>query len=62
MSENGATVSLFDAYQGHIGGMETVNPPAQVFHSVGAHARFDLSKHWLKTMLRALHCLCTATI
>jgi hypothetical protein len=49
MSAKGATVSLFDAYQGHIAGYgTTLNPPAEAFHSISAHARFDLSKHWLK--------------
>jgi outer membrane receptor protein involved in Fe transport len=49
MSAKGATFSLFDAYQGHIAGYgSALNPPAGAFHSIGAHARYDLSKHWLK--------------
>jgi outer membrane receptor for ferrienterochelin and colicins len=49
MAENGADVSLFDAYQGHIGGFAaSINPRPAAFHSVSAHARFDLTRHWLK--------------
>jgi len=50
MAENGADVSVFDAYQGHIGGYAAAtNPRPEAFHSVSAHARFDLTKHWLKS-------------
>jgi iron complex outermembrane receptor protein len=46
-SAGGATYSLFDAYQGHIAGYgATLNPPASAFHSISAHARYDLSKKW----------------
>ena len=49
MAESGAGVSLFDAYQGHIGGYAaSINPRPEAFHSVSVHARFDLTKHWLK--------------
>jgi outer membrane receptor protein involved in Fe transport len=45
----GSAVSLFDAYQGPIAGYgSTLNPPAGAFHSVSAHARFDVSRHWMK--------------
>jgi outer membrane receptor protein involved in Fe transport len=50
MAESGASVSLFDAYQGHIGGYAaSINPRPEAFHSVSVHARFDLTKHWLKS-------------
>jgi len=50
MAENGADVSVFDAYQGHLGGYAAaMNPRPYAFHSVSAHARFDLTKHWLKS-------------
>jgi outer membrane receptor for ferrienterochelin and colicin len=50
MAENGADVSVFDAYQGHIGGYAaSINPRPEAFHSVSVHARFDLTKHWLKS-------------
>jgi hypothetical protein len=50
LSDKGATVSVFDAYQGHIAGYGlTLNPPADAFEWVSAHVRFDLSKHWLKS-------------
>jgi outer membrane receptor for ferrienterochelin and colicin len=49
LSPKGASVSAFDGYQGHIAGYgSTLNPPAGAFHSISAHARYDLSKHWLK--------------
>jgi hypothetical protein len=49
MAENGADVSLFDAYQAHIGGVAaSIDPQPDAFHSVSAHLRFDLTKHWLK--------------
>jgi outer membrane receptor protein involved in Fe transport len=48
-SAKGTTFSLFDAYQNNIAGYgTTLNPPADAFHSVSAHARYDLSKRWLK--------------
>ena len=48
-SKGGADVSVFDGYQGHIGGYASAtNPPPDAFHSVSAHARFDLSKHWMR--------------
>jgi len=50
IAESGASVSLFDAYQGHIGGYAaSINPRPEAFHSVSVHARFDLTKHWLKS-------------
>jgi outer membrane receptor for ferrienterochelin and colicin len=52
-SSKGALLSVFDAYQGHTAGYgATMNPAASAFHSVGAHARIDLSKHWLKNDTR----------
>jgi outer membrane receptor protein involved in Fe transport len=49
MAENGADVSLFDAYQGHIGGYAaSINPRPEAFHSVSLHARFDLTNRWMK--------------
>ncbi len=49
LAGNGASVSLFDAYQGHTPGFAaSPNPPPEAFHSVSAHARFELSKYWLK--------------
>jgi outer membrane receptor protein involved in Fe transport len=53
MSSKGAVFSLFDAFQGHIVGYgSTLNPPADAFHSISAHARYDLSKRWLKNDAR----------
>jgi outer membrane receptor for ferrienterochelin and colicin len=55
MAENGADVSVFDAYQGHIGGYAaSINPRPDAFHSVSAHVRFDLTKHWLKNSAEGL--------
>jgi hypothetical protein len=49
-SASGGDFSVFDAFQGHIAGYgSTLNPPAQAVHSISAHARYDLSKHWLKS-------------
>jgi len=54
-SEKGVLVSVFDAYQGHSSGYgSTLNPPASAFHSVSLHARFDLSKHWMKNDARGM--------
>jgi outer membrane receptor protein involved in Fe transport len=48
-SAKGVTASLFDAWQSNIAGYQsTLNPPADAFHSFSAHARYDLSKRWLK--------------
>ena len=50
MAENGVDVSLFDAYQSHLGGFAAaINPRPRAFHSLSAQARFDLTKHWLKS-------------
>jgi len=55
MAENGADISLFDAYQGHIGGYAvSINPRPEAFHSVSVHARFDPTKHWLKNRSQGL--------
>ena len=55
MAENGADVSVFDAYQSHIGGYAAaINPRPDAFHSVSVHARFDLTKHWLKSSAQGL--------
>jgi outer membrane receptor protein involved in Fe transport len=49
-SSKGDVASLFDAWQSHISGYEsTLNPPADAFHSVSAHVRYDLSRRWLKS-------------
>jgi outer membrane receptor for ferrienterochelin and colicin len=49
LAGNGAALSLFDAYQGHTPGFAaSPNPRPEAFHSVSAHARFELSKYWLK--------------
>lgn len=54
-SANGGTFSLFDAYQGEIAGYRsTLNPPAEAFHSIGAHGRYDLTKRWLKNDTRGV--------
>jgi len=48
-AKNGVDISLFDAYEGHIDGYAaSVNPRPDAFHSVSVHARYDLTKHWLK--------------
>lgn len=53
LSANGTALSLFDAYQGAVAGYGvTLNPPAAAFHSIGAHARYDLSKRWWKESAR----------
>ena len=49
LAQNGTSVSLFDAYQGHLSGYASaVNPKPGAFHSINARVRFDLSKRWLK--------------
>lgn len=54
-AKNGADISLFDAYQGHINGYAaSVNPRPDAFHSVSFHARYDLTKHWLKNSVLGL--------
>jgi hypothetical protein len=54
-SARGLTFSVFDAYLGHVAGYGSgLNPPADAFHSVSAHARFDISKHWLKNDTRGV--------
>jgi outer membrane receptor protein involved in Fe transport len=48
-STKGDLVSLFDAYQSQIAGYQlTLNPPADAFHSISAHLRYDLSKRWMR--------------
>ena len=48
-SARGFSASLFDAWQSRIEGYQsTLNPPADAFQSLSAHARYDLSKRWLK--------------
>jgi outer membrane receptor for ferrienterochelin and colicin len=54
-SPDGTTLSVFEAYQGAIAGYgSTLNPPAAAFHSVSAHGRYDLSKHWWKESSRGV--------
>jgi hypothetical protein len=49
LAQNGASVSFFDAYQGHLPGYaSSVNPAPGAFHSINARVRLDLSKRWLK--------------
>ena len=46
-------MSAFDGYQGPIAGYQsTLNPPAKAFQSISAHARYDISKHWIKNDTR----------
>jgi len=48
-AKGGTDISLFDAYQGHIAGFTTaLNPHPDANHSLNAHLRFDLTKHWRK--------------
>jgi len=55
LSPKGGSFSVFDAYQAHIAGFGSpLNPPADAFHSLSAHARYDLSKHWMKNDTRGL--------
>ena len=52
-TEKGVTMSAFDGYQGPIAGYQsTLNPPAKAFQSISAHARYDISKHWIKNDTR----------
>jgi outer membrane receptor protein involved in Fe transport len=54
-ASNGATMSVFDAYQAHTPGYsEALNPHPDAIHSVSAHLRYDLSKRWLKSEKRGL--------
>jgi len=49
LSARGTDVSIFDSYQGHIAGYgASPTPPPVATHSISAHFRYDLSKHWLK--------------
>jgi len=49
MANNGADISLFDSYQGHIPGYaSSINPRPDAFHSVSAHVRYDLTKRWFR--------------
>jgi outer membrane receptor for ferrienterochelin and colicin len=48
LSSNGAIFSLFDAYQGPIAGLSPLNPPAAAYPSISAHARYDVTKRWIK--------------
>jgi hypothetical protein len=55
VADSGADVSVFDAYQGHIGGYAAAaNPRPEAFHSVSVHARFDLTKRWFKGSAQGL--------
>jgi iron complex outermembrane receptor protein len=48
LGANGAAVSLFDSYEGHVSGYAgALNPRPSAYHSVNAHLRFDFSKRWL---------------
>jgi outer membrane receptor protein involved in Fe transport len=49
----GATVSIFDSYQGHTPGYSAaLNPLPDAIHSVSLHLRYDLSKRWFKNDTR----------
>jgi outer membrane receptor for ferrienterochelin and colicin len=49
LSQGGTDVSIFDSYQGHIAGYgSSPTPLPGAAHSISAHVRYDLSKHWLK--------------
>jgi TonB dependent receptor len=49
LSPGGTAVSVFDAYQNNVAGFaSTLNAPTEAFHSISVHARYDLSKRWLK--------------
>ena len=51
-------ISIFDAYQGHVPGYAgSVNPHPDAFHSVSAHLRFDLTKHWATNDKRGIAAL-----
>jgi outer membrane receptor for ferrienterochelin and colicin len=55
LSPKGLTFSAFDAYQGHVAGYgSALNPPANAFHAVSAHVRYDISKHWMKNDTRGV--------
>ncbi len=46
----GATLSIFDAYEGHTPGYSpSLNPFPDATHSVSLHLRYDLSKRWFKS-------------
>jgi outer membrane receptor protein involved in Fe transport len=54
-STTGGTLSIFDAYQNQIPGyVAALNPPAGAFQSISAHARYDLTRHWLKSEVRGI--------
>jgi hypothetical protein len=49
------TFSVFDAYQGQIAGyLSPLNPPAVAFPSISAHARYDITKRWMKNDARGI--------
>jgi outer membrane receptor protein involved in Fe transport len=55
LSANGLTFSVFDAYQGQIAGyLSPLNPPAVAFPSISAHARYDITKRWMKNDARGI--------
>ena len=54
-ANDGADVSLFDAYQGHIDGYAaSINPRPVASHSVSVQARYDLTKRWLKSSAQGM--------
>ncbi len=53
-----ADISVFDAYEGHLPGYaDSLNPRPDAFHSVSAHLRFDLTKHWTQSDKRGVAAL-----
>jgi hypothetical protein len=48
LSANGGAFSVFDAYQGQIAVLSPLNPPAVAYPAISAHARYDLTKRWMK--------------
>jgi outer membrane receptor protein involved in Fe transport len=55
LSANGCTLSVFDAYQGQIAGfLSPLNPPAVAFPSISTHARYDVTKRWIKNDARGI--------
>jgi len=48
LSANGATFSMFDAYQGPTAVPSPLNPPAAAYPALSAHARYDVTKRWIK--------------
>jgi outer membrane receptor protein involved in Fe transport len=51
-------ISIFDAFEGHLPGFGGgLNPRPDAFHSVSAHLRYDLTKHWASSEKRGVAAL-----